>query len=54
MEAWRCADCGTQGQFIKKSGMRFITLFFIIPVIPISGVSKMVQCPKCGTRYEAE
>lgn len=54
LEAWHCSQCGAQTQFIKKSGMRFITLFFVVPVLPISGVSKMVQCPNCGTRYQAE
>jgi ribosomal protein S27AE len=47
-----CGQCGTVAQFNEKSGMRFITLFFIIPVIPISGISKILQCPKCGTRYQ--
>ena len=48
----RCAQCGHSGQFIQKSGMNFITLYWIIPVIPISGVKKMVQCPNCKARYE--
>ncbi|MEP6925190.1 MAG: zinc-ribbon domain-containing protein [Pyrinomonadaceae bacterium] len=48
----RCGQCGTQTQFIEKSGMRFITLFFIVPVIPISGVSKLIQCPNCKARYQ--
>jgi hypothetical protein len=39
--------------FILKKGMRFITLFFIIPIIPISGVQHLMQCPVCGTRYRA-
>ncbi|MBA3944433.1 MAG: zinc-ribbon domain-containing protein [Herpetosiphonaceae bacterium] len=48
-----CGKCGTVAQFIVKRGMRFITLFFIIPIIPISGVRHLVQCPNCGTRYQA-
>lgn len=48
----RCGQCGTVANFILKKGMRFITAFFIIPVIPISGVKQMMQCPNCGTRYE--
>ena len=48
----RCGNCGTVGTFQTKSGMRFITVFFIIPVIPISGVKSLLQCPTCGTRYE--
>ena len=48
-----CAQCGTIAPFVMKKGMRFITLFFIIPVLPISGLQHMLQCPKCGTRYQA-
>ena len=46
--ASRCAQCGMEAPFILKKGMRFITIFFIIPVIPISGMSEISQCPKCG------
>jgi hypothetical protein len=49
----RCGKCGTVGNFITRNGMQFITLFFIVPVIPISGVKHMLQCPTCGTRYQA-
>jgi hypothetical protein len=49
----RCGNCGTVTQFQTKSGMRFITVFFIVPVIPISGVKSLLQCPACGTRYQA-
>ena len=48
-----CAQCGTVAQFILKKGKRFITLFFIIPVIPISGVKHLMQCPNGGARYAA-
>jgi uncharacterized Zn finger protein len=50
----RCGQCGTVTQFKQKTGMRFITVFFIFPVIPISGKSKMVECPNCKTRYQSE
>ena len=49
----RCGQCGTVAQFKLKKGMRFITLFFIVPVIPISGVSQLAQCPSCKARYQA-
>ena len=52
-EQMRCAQCGTMAQFILKKGMQFITVFFIIPVIPISGIKHLAQCPNCGARYEA-
>lgn len=48
-----CAQCGAMRNFVMKKGMRFITLFFIIPIVPISGVKQLVQCPNCSTRYEA-
>ena len=51
-QAMRCGNCGTVGQFLVKRGMQFITLFFIVPVIPISGVKNLLQCPTCGTRYQ--
>jgi hypothetical protein len=50
----RCGQCGTVANFILKKGMRFITAFFIIPLIPISGVQQLMQCPSCGTRYQGD
>ena len=52
-EVWRCAKCGYNGQFVQKKGMKFITLYWIIPTIPVSGITDLVQCPNCKTRYEA-
>lgn len=49
----RCAQCGALARFVMKKGMRFITLFFVIPVMPISGVKRLTQCPNCGARYQA-
>jgi hypothetical protein len=49
----RCGQCSTVAHFTRKKGMRFITLFFIIPIVPISGVKELLQCPTCGTRYQA-
>ena len=53
-QAMRCGQCGAVAPFIMKKGMRFITLFFIIPVIPISGVKNLVQCQNCKARYESQ
>ena len=50
-QIWHCAQCGFQGQFIEKKGMRFFTLYWVIPLIPVSRVTSMVQCPTCKTRY---
>ena len=49
-----CGKCGTVGTFVKKQGMRFITLFFIIPVLPISGIKNLLQCSVCGTKYQTK
>jgi hypothetical protein len=51
-DVMRCGKCGTTANFTLKKGMRFITLFFIVPIIPISGVKELLQCPTCGTRYQ--
>ena len=51
-EQMRCGKCGTVAPFIRKQGMQFITLFFIIPIVPISGVKHLLQCPVCRTRYQ--
>jgi hypothetical protein len=48
-----CGRCGTVAPFTIKKGMSFITLFFIVPIIPISGIKNIVQCPNCRARYEA-
>ena len=48
----KCGQCGTVGNFIKKQGMRFLTLFFVIPVLPLSGIRHLLQCTVCGTRYQ--
>lgn len=47
----RCSQCGTVGNFVSKKGMSFITLFFIVPVLPISGLKSILQCRTCGARY---
>lgn len=52
-EPLHCGVCGTIARFKLKRGMRFITLFFIIPVIPISGVSEIVECANCKTRFQS-
>ena len=53
-EPMRCSNCNTIAPFKQKTGMRFITVFFIIPVIPISGTKTLVECPTCGTKFQME
>ncbi len=50
----RCSQCGTVTQFKQKTGMRFLTFFFIVPTIPLSGKHKMIECPNCKARYQSE
>ncbi len=51
-ETLRCGTCGMSAQFIEKTAMRFFTIFFIIPLIPLSGKMRLIECQKCKTRYE--
>ena len=52
-ELMRCGTCGNQAQFIRKTGMRFLTFFFfIIPTIPLSGKMHVAECPQCKARYK--
>ena len=53
-ELMRCRTCGFAGNFILKKGMRFLTFFFIIPTIPLSGMMHAAECPQCKTRYKAQ
>ncbi len=48
----RCGTCGTVAPFTEKTGMRFFTIFFVIPLIPISGKMHVIECPTCKTRYQ--
>ena len=48
----QCGNCGQYTNFIMKKGMRFVTIFFFIPVVPVSGITQLVECPNCKTRYQ--
>jgi hypothetical protein len=50
----RCSQCGTVARFTEKTGMRFLTLFFLLPTIPLSGRKKMIECPNCKARFQTE
>ena len=50
----RCSQCGIVAPFAEKSGMRFLTLFFIIPTIPLSGRKKLIECPNCKARFQTD
>ncbi|HEY0378631.1 MAG TPA: zinc-ribbon domain-containing protein [Pyrinomonadaceae bacterium] len=52
--AMQCTNCGMIQHFVVKKGMRFVTIFFVIPVFPVSGVKKLLECPNCKTRYQQD
>jgi len=49
---FHCPGCGGDRQYRRRSGRRFLTLFFI-PVIPLTKAGEHVQCTTCRARYHA-
>lgn len=52
VQPMRCSQCNTVAPFTVKKGMRFLTLFFIVPTIPLSGVKTLVECPTCKAKFQ--
>ncbi|MCY7377693.1 MAG: zinc ribbon domain-containing protein [Pyrinomonadaceae bacterium] len=50
----RCSQCNIVAPFTGKTGMNFLTLFFIMPTIPISSKKKLIECPNCKARFQTE
>lgn len=48
-----CNACGFHGQFIARRAIRAVTLFFVLPVLPLGKIRHVRQCPNCGARYPA-
>jgi hypothetical protein len=48
-----CRKCGGDRKYRRRTGRRFVTLFFI-PVIPLNAAGEHVQCTTCKTRYVTE
>lgn len=48
----RCDNCGVLTPFIVKKGMTFFTLYFLIPIFPVSKVKEFQQCPNCKAKYD--
>jgi len=44
-----CPHCGFYGYFLRKKTIRALTLFFVIPIIPLSGITIVDTCPQCHT-----
>jgi hypothetical protein len=45
-----CRECGGDRAYSRRTGRRFITVFFI-PLIPLTAAGEHVQCATCKTRY---
>jgi uncharacterized Zn-finger protein len=50
-EVVQCPSCGATGRFERKSGRQYLTLFFLLPVLPLGGRQTFVECPACKTRF---
>jgi zinc-ribbon family len=48
-----CRKCGGDRDYRRRTGRRFITVFFI-PLIPLNKTGEHVQCSRCKTRYVTE
>ena len=48
-----CPSCGFQSHFERKSGRQFLTLFFVLPVLPLGGRREFVECPRCHAQLES-
>jgi hypothetical protein len=48
-----CRKCGGDRDYRRRTGRRFITVFFI-PLIPLNKTGEHVQCTRCKTRYVTE
>jgi uncharacterized protein with PIN domain len=53
-ERERCARCGTVTQFVKKTGRNYLTLFFVLPIIPLGKAQNVLECPNCKAHYQAD
>ncbi len=44
-----CPQCGYYGYFLRKKSIRALTLFFVIPILPLGGITTVDVCPQCNT-----
>jgi predicted RNA-binding Zn-ribbon protein involved in translation (DUF1610 family) len=47
----QCPNCGTSGRLERKTGRQYLTLFFVLPVLPIGPKRSFVECPNCGAQF---
>jgi endogenous inhibitor of DNA gyrase (YacG/DUF329 family) len=53
-EAIHCPTCGTVARFERKSERPYLTLFFVLPVVPLGRGHIVVECPACRARFAPE
>ncbi len=46
-----CPNCSFYGYVERKKTIRAVTLFFVIPILPLSGVKTVNICPNCHVEY---
>lgn len=51
--AFFCRRCGGDREYRRRTGRRFVTVFFI-PLVPLMPTGEHVQCLTCKTRYVTE
>jgi hypothetical protein len=50
-EVVTCPSCGVHTRFERKRGRQYLTLFFIVPVLPLGGTKELVECPNCHAQF---
>jgi hypothetical protein len=52
-QAIQCPNCGTVARFGRRTERQYLTLFFVLPVVPLGGANTVVECPTCHARFDA-
>ena len=52
-EVRTCPSCGARAQFDRKRRRQYLTLFFLLPVLPLGSAQEFVECPNCHTQFQA-
>jgi predicted RNA-binding Zn-ribbon protein involved in translation (DUF1610 family) len=47
----QCPNCGMTGRLERKTGRQYLTLFFVLPVLPIGPKQSFAECPNCGAQF---
>lgn len=42
-----CPRCGFFGHLKRQKRLRTMALFFLVPILPLGGVSTVDACPQC-------